>query len=450
MNNTVLCTRFVNHVVCGNETFVADTHSVDLPGSPGFDVDIGVCFGLLFMIALCHGLNTAILSLDEDNCDILIRSGVEPDATLAKNVLPLVRRRVWFLISFLLVRVVCAESLPIFMNRMLSPMLSIIVASIVVVLFGDLVPALVFGSRRLVLASFFRYLCMCVMGATSIVAWPLSKVIGSVAGDGGAAFNWNRQNIKTLVSKQVGGGGDDEEDVLTHEEALCIQGALDLSQKTVFESMVPIQEVFMLEEGELITVALVETILAKGFSRVPIFRRERGHVIGFVLVRDLLTLFGKSVDKPVALGQLRVRRMIQVASQLSAFELLQRFKLGHAHIALVVARDLVTPIGVVCLSDVLELVVGAISDERDHDDQTGVGPPPLLAHGVSRRHGAGPAVEPPRLSQLVSQRIQSRRGPPPLRPAAHPAALSRAVPRGAAMSVNGDDETRPLIGGEHA
>ena len=48
--------------------------------------------------------------------------GVEPDASLARNVQPLVARRVWFLVSFLLVRVACAESLPIFVNRMLDPL----------------------------------------------------------------------------------------------------------------------------------------------------------------------------------------------------------------------------------------------------------------------------------------------------------------------------------------
>jgi hypothetical protein len=143
----------------------------------------------------------------------------------------------------------------------------------------------------------------------------------------------------------------------------------------------------MIEERELVTSDLVAKLLASGFSRVPVFRRDRAHVIGFILVRDILTLGGHA--SPV--DSLRLRRLPHVASDTGCFELLQRFKQGQSHMALVVASDLVTPLGVVTLFNILELLLGSIADEFDHDEASGVGPPRMLARSVSRR--LGPPLE---------------------------------------------------------
>jgi hypothetical protein len=398
-------------------------------------------------IALIHGINVAILSIDQSNCEILIRSKV-PESPLAANVLPLVKRRVWLLISMLLVRVACAESLPIFVNHMLSPALSIVASAIAVTFFGDLFPALIFARRRLQYASFFRYLMWFVMLVTGIVSYPLSKLIEPIAGDGDQGMVWSRGTLKELIGMQAADnsangtrvdGYDDQDDMLTVEEAFCIQGALDLSNKTVAEKMTPIDEVLMVEERELVSSDLVAKLLGAGFSRVPVFRRDRAHVIGFILVRDILTLGGHAA--PV--DSLRLRRLPHVASDTGCFELLQRFKQGQSHMALVVASDLVTPLGVVTLFNILELLLGSIADEFDHDEASGVGPPRMLARSASRRLGPPSigAVNDPsstRLTTLVSSHLASRRAPRHVTIASQP----HVIPNSGSNSINDDGPSR--------
>jgi hypothetical protein len=449
-----------NTIECHHETFVL-AESRDSPGSSAFGADLGVCLALLSGIALIHGINVAILSIDQSNCEILIRSKV-PESPLAANVLPLVKRRVWLLISMLLVRVACAESLPIFVNHMLSPALSIVASAIAVTFFGDLFPALLFARRRLQYASFFRFFIWFIMLLTGIVSYPLSILIQPLAGDGAdQGMVWSRGTLKELIGMQAAAGDssaaaanasrvdgydDPDADLLTADEAFCIQGALDLSNKSVAEKMTPVDDVLMLEERDIVNSDLVAKLLAAGFSRVPVYRRDRAHVIGFILVRDILTLGGHAA--PV--DSLRLRRLPHVASDTSCFELLQRFKQGQSHMALVVGTDLVTPLGVVTLFNILELLLGSIADEIDHDEASGVGPPRMLARSASRRLGPpmlGAVNDPSaaRLTSLVSTHLASRRQPRHVTIASQP----HVIPNSSG-SINNNDDGVPSRQGSHS
>jgi metal transporter CNNM len=475
--NSSVCCEFVTNtsIECYNRTFVIET-PLDAPGTSAFGVDLGVCLALLSGIALIHGINVAILSIDQSNCEILIRSRVA-ESPLAANVLPLVKRRVWLLISMLLVRVACAESLPIFVNHMLSPALSIVASAIAVTFLGDLFPALIFARRRLQYASFFRYLMWFVMFATGIVSYPLSKLIEPIAGDGDQGMVWSRGTLKELIGMQaaensansrVDGYGDDaDDDMLTLEEAFCIQGALDLSNTDVAAKMTPIDEITMIEEHELVTSELVGKLLASGFSRIPVFRRDRAHIIGFILVRDILTLGGHA--SPV--DSLRLRRLPHVPSDTGCFEMLQRFKQGQSHMALVVASDLVTPVGIVTLVNILELLLGSIADEADHDTASGIGPPRMLARNLSRRPGHAPPsighisdaamTSTTRLGALVTSHRASRRAarhvtiapvPHVIEESGESGSINDDSPRQRASSSSstaGNDERESLLGSRH-
>ena len=58
--------------------------------------------------------------------------------------------------------------------------------------------------------------------------------------------------------------------------------------KTAREVMTPLEDAYMLEESCKLSFAVVRDIFDHGFSRVPVYARERQHVVGLLFVKDLI------------------------------------------------------------------------------------------------------------------------------------------------------------------
>ena len=67
-----------------------------------------------------------------------------------------------------------------------------------------------------------------------------------------------------------------------------MQGAMDMKVKTAREVMTPLEDAYMLEESCKLSFAVVRDIFDHGFSRVPVYARERQHVVGLLFVKDLI------------------------------------------------------------------------------------------------------------------------------------------------------------------
>ena len=52
--------------------------------------------------------------------------------------------------------------------------------------------------------------------------------------------------------------------------------------------MTPLEDAYMLEESCKLSFAVVRDIFDHGFSRVPVYARERQHVVGLLFVKDLI------------------------------------------------------------------------------------------------------------------------------------------------------------------
>ena len=75
---------------------------------------------------------------------------------------------------------------------------------------------------------------------------------------------------------------------LNEDERTIMQGAMDMKVKTAREVMTPLEDAYMLEESCKLSFAVVRDIFDHGFSRVPVYARERQHVVGLLFVKDLI------------------------------------------------------------------------------------------------------------------------------------------------------------------
>ncbi|MCP3857935.1 MAG: HlyC/CorC family transporter [Actinomycetia bacterium] len=152
-----------------------------------------------------------------------------------------------------------------------------------------------------------------------------------------------------------------EEGALPEHEAELLAGALDFPDVDVASAMVPRSRVVSVPRGA--TVAEIErTVVASGHSRLPVVVGNLDRVMGFVHAKDLLSLSADAQGRPVPTDL--IRRMLVVRPTRPVDEVLLIMRRAQVHLA-VVRDDTGGALGIVTLEDVVELLVGDITDESD-------------------------------------------------------------------------------------
>jgi CBS domain containing-hemolysin-like protein len=151
------------------------------------------------------------------------------------------------------------------------------------------------------------------------------------------------------------------EGFLDEVEHGLLTGALGFSEREVSTVMVPREQVVAVRAGtavEVVEAAVVES----GQSRLPVYERSLDEVVGYVHVKDLISLPLDARSRP--LPRSIVREMLSVAADEPLQNLLLVMRSARLHVAVVVGPDRRT-VGIVTLEDLLEALVGDIRDEHD-------------------------------------------------------------------------------------
>lgn len=152
-----------------------------------------------------------------------------------------------------------------------------------------------------------------------------------------------------------------EEDT-TREEQKILQGIVSFGNTDTKQVMRPRMDIFALNEESSFTDIFPE-IIENGYSRIPVFRENVDNVIGILYIKDLLPyLNAKNFDWT---GLLREPYFVPENKKLD--DLLNEFKDKKNHLAIVVDEYGGTS-GLISLEDIIEEIVGDISDEFDDED----------------------------------------------------------------------------------
>jgi gliding motility-associated protein GldE len=152
------------------------------------------------------------------------------------------------------------------------------------------------------------------------------------------------------------------EEETTKEEHKILQGIVNFGNTETKQVMCPRIDVFALSEDMDIEI-IVPLILEKGFSRVPIYAENMDSVVGILYTKDLLPHLEQSNFK----WQKLLKPAFYVPENKKLDDLLKEFQQKKIHLAVVVDEYGGTS-GVITLEDVIEEIVGDISDEFDDDE----------------------------------------------------------------------------------
>jgi CBS domain containing-hemolysin-like protein len=169
---------------------------------------------------------------------------------------------------------------------------------------------------------------------------------------------------------------------LPRETALLLQRTIRFRDKRAAEAMTPRVDVVAVPTGENVAQLLV---LARdtGFSRFPVYVETLDHVVGVVSVTDALGV--PPVRRPSTSVNSVAREPVYVPESLDLDGVLEVLRRSGSDLAIVVDEYGGTD-GVVTVEDLVEELVGEITDEHDLDqpDAHDLGVPDLTAPGAER------------------------------------------------------------------
>ena len=164
--------------------------------------------------------------------------------------------------------------------------------------------------------------------------------------------------IRSAIRLHTDEGGiiKDARDMLT--------GIFDLSEVEISEIMVHRKNCLTIDADQP-TASIIEQVLASPYTRVPLWRGERENIIGVLHVKDLLRAVNSHGDDTSAIDiEATAMEPWFVPETTNLLEQMSAFRARHQHFALVV-DEYGALMGLVTLEDILEEIVGPISDEYD-------------------------------------------------------------------------------------
>ncbi|MCG6906832.1 MAG: hemolysin family protein [Desulfobacteraceae bacterium] len=151
----------------------------------------------------------------------------------------------------------------------------------------------------------------------------------------------------------------EEEGEIKEEEKELIHNIFEFDDTNAYEIMTPRADMYVIDADDELRV---DEIVKSGFSRIPVIRGDIDHVVGILNIKDLF------MRHLTASAPLDVRELMQppyfVPENKKLDSLLRQFKRRKSHLAIVVDEHGGVA-GLITLEDVLEEIVGEISDETD-------------------------------------------------------------------------------------
>ncbi len=147
----------------------------------------------------------------------------------------------------------------------------------------------------------------------------------------------------------------------TKEEKKILEGIVSFGNTDVKQVMRPRMDIFALNQEENYA-AIIPQIISNGYSRIPVFDTSIDKVTGILYVKDLLP----HIEKKNFNWRGLLREPYFVPENKKLDDLLNDFKVKRNHLAIVVDEYGGTS-GLISLEDIIEEIVGDISDEFDDE-----------------------------------------------------------------------------------
>ena len=231
------------------------------------------------------------------------------------------------------------------------------------VTFGEMVPknisVSVADKAALLLAPPLMFVARLVHPVISVLNWSANHILKLLRIEPKDEVNssFTLEEVQSIVQESTRHG-------LVDDDAGLITGALEFSEYTAADIMVPLEKLVMLRAATT-PVEFEKAVSRTGFSRFPMLD-EDDMLYGYLHVKDVLSIPEQAYERPIAESRIRSLANLALDDEIEkAMSVMQR---TGSHLARVIGPDGNTR-GVLFLEDVIEQLVGEI---RDATQATGI------------------------------------------------------------------------------
>ena len=321
-------------------------------------------FLLLILSALISGAEVAFFSLTKED----ITKATESKSPIQKTVVELLENPQKLLATILisnnfvniLVVLLFAFIGDVIFSKISSVelkfVIEIVLVTFLILLFGEVLPKLYATRNALKFASFMAYPLKVLNSLLTIVSLPLMSLTNRIENSlGKKQSNLSVEKLSQALELT-------SNEATTEDEQKILQGIVNFGNTETSQIMIPRIDIFALSLDETYNKVL-SNIVEKGFSRNPVYKENIDEIIGVLYAKDLLPHLNKENFK----WQELIREPYFVPENKKLDDLLKEFQEKKNHLAIVVDEYGGTS-GIVTLEDVIEEIVGDISDEYDDED----------------------------------------------------------------------------------
>jgi len=321
-------------------------------------------FILLFLSAIVSGAEVALFSLSQKDIDEAVQENLSKGKIISKLLDKPKKLLATLLVAnnFFNIGVVILFSFigqNIF-DQISSPVLKfileIILVTSLILLFGEVLPKVYASRNNIKFAKRVAYPIAFLDKLLSPISLPMRSLtlyLHHKLGKQKNSFSINQLSQALELTDSEG---------TSSEEQKILEGIVSFGNTDTKQVMSPRIDIFALEISESFA-GICPKIIEKGFSRIPVYRDNIDQIEGVLFVKDLLPY----IDKEEFDWTTLIREAFFVPENKKLDNLLKDFQSLKSHLAIVVDEYGGTS-GLVSLEDVIEEIVGDISDEFDDEN----------------------------------------------------------------------------------
>ena len=338
-----------------------------LGGTPLYFIYIGITLLLLLgLSALISGSEVAYFSINLHELDNLKKSTRKADERIVKLLAEpkFLLATILILNNFVNVAIVTISTYvtwKIFQGVSQATLITALtfIITFFIVFFGEIVPKIYANQQRVAFARKTSTLLI----LSSVLVRPLS---------------WLLINLTSTIEKRINKKAYDASSIEEVHQALemTTQSGISEEEKDILKGIVNFSTISVTQvmrsrldiiavENDISYHELMDIINKEGTSRIPVYEEDLDKIKGILYVKDLLPFIEQ--DEKFAWQEL-LRPAYFVPESKMIDDLLKDFQEKRVHIAIVVDEYGGTS-GLLTMEDILEEIVGEISDEFDEEDE---------------------------------------------------------------------------------
>lgn len=273
---------------------------------------------LITLSAIISAVSLGLLSIDTLSLEILKSSGSLKERKQSTRILELLKDPHRLLITLLLCNVMVDMSLPVFLDNLLSPILTILFSATLLLIFADILPQAIAKKYSLSIGANSYYIMKIMFFVLSPVAYPLARVIDKLIGVDPITI-YKRPELAALLKLH----GNKDGSLLNTEADLMIK-CLNAKKREISHFYSPLSDYVMIEKDAFITEEVVNRVNYKNKDFILVMD-HKNECYAYIKRNKVLATYTRNdlkharelLDKimPVIMGTNTCEQVIQYMSQ---------------------------------------------------------------------------------------------------------------------------------------